>query len=570
MNHTNIPPGTAKGNKGRKGLIAALIAVCVALAAVVTLIILLLTGVIGGDGTDGQTLASWDGGTVTGTDTTTALTDDTGGEVPEADAPEPLSLVMERRQTVCTDATFGRERELLRFSVEDLTIGDGSAGIQAFAKDFNGTQDEFIRNSVLSNAQMAYSASTENPQIWYGVWYEDRTLLFDRADTQVLSFATLHESYMGGTHGGVWYTPCNIDAETGEAIAFADIVKDHRALAEAMFAEMKKIGDLKQVCDYYENDSDVSFPEYIQMYTLTGTDGGELNWTLSPQGFHVWFGDYDLGAYAMGRGDVIIPFDAYPEVFHESAYITQKNVPAVTDAQLTYREDAPSRMALSAYCDAENPGFIPVAFCEWNGIYVSGDSRLVISPYGTYEFHQNGTLVSEGDICGTGSGLLLFEGLFTPDTDKEPVGSVRMRRDEGEDVVELRWGEEHTGLYTCDAEASAEAGFIRRPVGPIAVTEEQMESLWTNGYSIERGVELHAWRGEFETKDAYGKPVIGDIIYNGDPNSPVYTMRATDGTDYAVFVFLDGSVIDEDADPVMYIIYLQEGERGEVLYRAKG
>ena len=97
-----------------------------------------------------------------------------------------------------------------------------------------------------------------------------------------------------------------------------------------------------------------------------------------------------------------------------------------------------------------------------------------------------------------------------------------------------------------------------------------MESLWTNGYSIERGVELHAWRGEFETKDAYGKPVIGDIIYNSDPNSPVYTMRATDGTDYAVFVFLDGSVIDEDADPVMYIIYLQEGERGEVLYRAKG
>lgn len=568
-----VPPaeGSPGSGKSNKGLIAGLIAIGVALVAVITVLVLFLTGVIGGG-----VQPSVDPGPqvisgVTGTEPDVYLTDEppgTGMPDPEADAPQRLKITTNLRQAMYTDTPIAGEMELLRISCETMTIEDGSSAIQSFAKMFDEVQEDNIRNRVLSNAQDVYASVTDHPQSWYGTWYHDSKLIFDRADTQVLSFVNMQDAYFGGAHGSFWFSPFNIDAETGQDIAFADIVKDHEALAEAMFAEMKKSEDFAHVCEYYENDAEESFAEYIQKYTLTDAEGGLLCWTLAPEGFHVWFGDYDLGSYAMGTGDIIIPYESYPEVFHENAYIKQKNVPTVV-LQQTATGTEPPRRNLTEYC-VQEAGFMPAALCAWSGVYVSGDGRLEITPYGTYEVYENGTAVSEGVLRDTPPAMLLFEGSFEMDISKNVYGQLLELPDQGEGVVGLTTGEGDTELYTYDADASAEKGYIRRKPGPIDITEEQMESLWTDGFNVERGIQLYAWRGEFETEDPDGKPVTGDVIYNGDENRPVYTLRTADGTDYAEIVFLDGSGLDEDADPVMWITWLQEEERTGILFRAKG
>ena len=569
-----VPPaeGSPGSGKSNKGLIAGLIAIGVALVAVITVLVLFLTGVIGGGMQPSVDPGPQVVSGVTGTEPDVNLTDEppgTGMPDPDADAPQPLTVTAERQQAVYTDTLYTREMELLRISCETLTIENGSEAIRKYAEDFSKTQEEQFRSRALSEAQEVYSTLTEYPRMWEGTWVDESSLLLDRADTQVLSFVLTENVSSGGPHGSTWYRPFNIDAETGAEIAFSKIVKDHRALADAMFAEMKKHKEFDAVVYYYENDSETTFAEYIQEFTLMGAEGGLLCWSLSPDGFHVWFSDYELGAYAMGRGDLIIPFGDYPEVFHENVYTTQSNVPAVTDAQLTRRETEPVRRNMTEYC-VEEFGVMPTAYCAWNGIYSSGEDRLEITSYGRYEIYENGTLVSEGELRDTPPATLLFEGYFDMDISKNVYGQILDLPEKGEGVVGISTGDDEMQIFTYDAEASEEIGYSRRKAGPVAITEEQMESLWTDGYNVEHGIQLYAWRGEFETEDPDGRPVTGDIIYNGDEFRPVYTLRTADGTDYAEICFLDGAGMDMEGDPVMWITWLQEEERTGILFRAKG
>ncbi|MBO7600599.1 MAG: hypothetical protein J6S95_05560 [Lachnospiraceae bacterium] len=73
--------------------------------------------------------------------------------------------------------------------------------------------------------------------------------------------------------------------------------------------------------------------------------------------------------------------------------------------------------------------------------------------------------------------------------------------------------------------------------GPIiALNDGEMDGTWTDP-ALGGTIKLYEYRGEFEYTSSFGVTSEGEIVYNGNPDAPEYTLRKDDGTDLADIFF---------------------------------
>lgn len=156
---------------------------------------------------------------------------------------------------------------------------------------------------------LPYVQDAVNNDYFYGYEYF-QTMHVHRADAQLVSIISEHYEYTGGAHGGTYFTSKTFDSATGRELSLADVTTDLQGLADAVIKELNKEYPVEYAAEGYR---DVVEKQIVKQ----GPDAYDASWALSYRGIIFDFGSYELGAYAMGCPEVIVPFDQYPGLIKE-------------------------------------------------------------------------------------------------------------------------------------------------------------------------------------------------------------------------------------------------------------
>ncbi len=167
----------------------------------------------------------------------------------------------------------------------------------------------------------------------YGIYESVR---LKRSDSTVISFLEYHGDYLGGAHGNYGYSGATFDVESGRELALADILSDaegfYQAAADYAVEELGK------------NYGDGLFPDYKEYVEKTFDADRNVCWYLNAAGIVLVYSPYEVGPYAMGEAEVLLPYDRFGE-FIKDAYISPHSevvayVPANVDVSRLIGEES--------------------------------------------------------------------------------------------------------------------------------------------------------------------------------------------------------------------------------------
>lgn len=200
--------------------------------------------------------------------------------------------------------TLGSEKETYQMEAEYPLIGSGipesakneiNKEIEKWAKDgvekSKADFDSMLKDPVLSHSNL-------------GLTYISKATV--KNDFQKLPFINVFfETYIysGGAHGITVDNTFVYNANTGERVRLDKIfIGDYlNKLSTLSLAELKKIDPN---LDTYSFAEDGTKPVAENFQT----------WTLAPDGFHIVFGDYQVGPYVSGRPEIILSYKSLYDV----------------------------------------------------------------------------------------------------------------------------------------------------------------------------------------------------------------------------------------------------------------
>ena len=157
---------------------------------------------------------------------------------------------------------------------------------------------DMATESLLDSHQ--FMVETEGYPIDLTDYTECRVL---RADNVLFSFIETNENYYGGAHGMYSVAGYAYDVETGKELSLTDIVVDESKIRDLIAEKLD------------EEYGDIFFDD---IYTLIDQyDFNSLCWSISYFGVTLYFNPYDLGPYASGSQQVVLPFSEYADLFDE-------------------------------------------------------------------------------------------------------------------------------------------------------------------------------------------------------------------------------------------------------------
>jgi len=171
---------------------------------------------------------------------------------------------------------------------------------------------------------------------FFGPYVHENDMYVRRGDDQVLSVMTHNYDYVGGAHGGRYYTGCSFDVQTGKQILFEDVIVDKSGLAQALATELQeKYWDLEYTEDYWLDMLD----SYVTTEPMDYKP--EFVWTLDYDGVTFYFGNYELVAYAFGTQEVTLSYSEYPQLLNSYYFdsVEKTYVKNITAEQWNMGED---------------------------------------------------------------------------------------------------------------------------------------------------------------------------------------------------------------------------------------
>lgn len=130
---------------------------------------------------------------------------------------------------------------------------------------------------------------------------------------QVVSVQILANNYVGGAHGSSAQRYINLDLEDNRLLRLEMVIEDGKqeafnALAYAAFEQWIK-----------ETQPDTDLTEYQQLWEFNLSE----NFHLSPQGVVLQYGEYEIGPYAVGLPQLLIPYSKLQGILVAKYFPTQ-------------------------------------------------------------------------------------------------------------------------------------------------------------------------------------------------------------------------------------------------------
>lgn len=199
-----------------------------------------------------------------------------------------------------------------------VTIEGNDAASEKINTDLQTRIDSFTADDTLRNeAKEFYDFSLTEEDPYFNEYSETLDFEAMRSDTSVISFITTVYSYAGGAHGNYGRFGINYNAQTGELIKFSELGED----ADRFYnATLKYNQDLALTDEYKE-----------RMFTEDSALNGDLEdvlyaeekWYLSDEGLVFISNPYELGPYASGAIEFVIPYDELEKMGLKKEYSFQ-------------------------------------------------------------------------------------------------------------------------------------------------------------------------------------------------------------------------------------------------------
>ncbi|MBD5444859.1 MAG: DUF3298 and DUF4163 domain-containing protein [Lachnospiraceae bacterium] len=196
-----------------------------------------------------------------------------------------------------------------------VTIANNAEAAEKINADLQSRIDAFTASdSIRKESHEYYEISSKEEG--YDFFEYNESLGFEkvRSDTNVISFIMNSSGYMGGAHGFYNSFGLNYDTKTGELIDFAALSDDADKFYNDTLAYNR---ELTQTDEYKER----MFPEdFFDGSELEAVLYGDEKWYLSDEGLVFISNPYELGPYASGIIEFVIPYDKLAEMGLKEEY----------------------------------------------------------------------------------------------------------------------------------------------------------------------------------------------------------------------------------------------------------
>lgn len=273
--------------------------------------------------TETEEIADTETATETDPTTQTAAEDPTADEsavVISEDPASPVTITMEPPEKQELTAEDGTVYYTSEYSYPVVSIEGNTAAADKINADILAQMDT-IRASGETAAQESLdwlnslSESDESLPGDFPASSDNVSYSVQRADDRVISFTVNYYSYAGGAHGYTFWRGAVYDTQTGEKLALDDLSDDPEAFRAATLAYNQELA----ATDSYSE----------RMFSTDDITNGTLEtvlyeeedvWYLSPSGLVFVSDAYDLGPYAAGAIEFIIPYRDLPDMGFKEAY----------------------------------------------------------------------------------------------------------------------------------------------------------------------------------------------------------------------------------------------------------
>lgn len=196
-----------------------------------------------------------------------------------------------------------------------VTIANNAEAAEKINADLQSRIDAFTASdSIRKESHEYYEISSKEEG--YDFFEYNESLGFEkvRSDANVISFIMTSSGYMGGAHGFYNSFGLNYDTKTGELIDFAALSDDTDKFYNDTLAYNR---ELTQTDKYKER----MFPEdFFDGSELETVLYGDEKWYLSDEGLVFISNPYELGPYASGIIEFVIPYDKLAEMGLKEEY----------------------------------------------------------------------------------------------------------------------------------------------------------------------------------------------------------------------------------------------------------
>ncbi|MBR6626778.1 MAG: DUF3298 and DUF4163 domain-containing protein [Lachnospiraceae bacterium] len=199
---------------------------------------------------------------------------------------------------------------LLEYSYGRIVVaGEGTEALQAaLDEQFPEMQYNDRVKELVKDVRAVYQEQKENgPDTFYTYFFDDNAMI-TRFDEKILSFKTSQYEYTGGAHGMYFNSGTTYEVATGALLGPDDILADRMG-----FETEAAVYIAKELNAVY---GDQLFEDYETTVT-EGLKGNDWNWCLDATGIRVMYTPYEIGPYAMGAPEVLLPYAIFGRYMKE-------------------------------------------------------------------------------------------------------------------------------------------------------------------------------------------------------------------------------------------------------------
>lgn len=185
-----------------------------------------------------------------------------------------------------------------------VTIEGNETASENINSDIQKRIDSFASSDEMQNeAREYYEASLSDEDFIFNEYSENLDFEAIRSDTNVISFVMTVYSYAGGAHGNYGGLGINYNAKTGKLIEFDELSEDAGKFYNDTLAFNQA---LAQTDEYKERLFTEDFLGEGEFEKVLYADE---KWFLSNDGLVFISNPYELGPYAAGVIEFVIPYD---------------------------------------------------------------------------------------------------------------------------------------------------------------------------------------------------------------------------------------------------------------------
>lgn len=201
-----------------------------------------------------------------------------------------------------------QSQQLMDVTYDSLSLmGEDYPGLAVALDQYHEAREQQV--TAWKQQYLPYVRGEQGNQYFYPYEYQEK-LWMQRADSLAVSFVTRHYEYTGGAHGITAFTAKTYDSASGRELALEDVAVDLRQLADAVVKELE--------ANFPMEYADGNYRDIVERQILGNGSNSSATWALNYYGMVFYYGSYELGAYAMGCPEVIVPFAKYPGLFREA------------------------------------------------------------------------------------------------------------------------------------------------------------------------------------------------------------------------------------------------------------